>query len=1260
MINSISGALTFVNSPNFESPSDLNADNLFLVSVQASDGFFTASQLITVIVNDLNEAPIFNIGPDQSLLEDSGAKSIASFLTNIQAGTDPEPGQLVSFSLSVTGLTGTLSFVSAPSIDSSGLLNFHVAPDTNGTATISVIAKDDGGTSNGGIDTSLAKIFTITVQPINDAPSFSIGGDRFADEDSGIQTDVGFVITSSVGPSDESKQSLSYIVSNSNNSLFAIQPAISTDGTLSYTVAPNVNGQAIVTVTARDTGGTSNGGLDTSDPQTFLITVGDINDAPSFTLGTSQTLLEDSGSQSVTSFLTNISPGPSNESTQSVSFILTTDNPSLFAIAPAIDSNGDLTYTLAANANGTAKVSVIAKDDGGTANGGIDTSAQQSFTVVVTPVNDAPSFMAETAVTVNEDIAPQAVPGFLTNIAAGPTNESGQTISFQVMTDNPSLFLIPPTIDSNGTLSYRVQPNTNGKATVTVIATDNGGTANGGLNTSLEQSFTITINAVNDAPSFIVGSSQSVMGDSGPQSFADFVTSITAGPDDETAQLVSFLVSVDNPALFSALPTIDATGTLRYTPAPLANGAAVVSVIGQDNGGTVNGGVDQSVAITFTVAVTSFQDPVATVVTTAEDTLTSELIMLDTGLASSPVTHFRVSGIRNGILYRADGQTFVTDGDFLPVSVGVDGLRFLPFANANASTNPEGFGFSLQNSTAATVTGLVRTPVDVRVSVTPVNDAPTFTAFAPAPYTEDAGPQTIGKFALNIQAGPSSATDELSQPLQFAVDVLNASSTLAFTQLPNIDTAGNLTFETAPDAFGTATLRITLDDGSGGRQTTDVPIVVQAVNDVPTITVPNPIVPAAGVGSQVIPGVVQFNPGASNETEPVNVNVQIAETSGNVAFVVPPSISRDGTLTFTPDRASIGTVKLAIVADDGAAFAPIQFVTVQVDSTGRYELVGYPQFAVGTDAGQSNATFFNPDTSVRFFSAAFPGSEFGARVASADFTGDGIADLVVGLGVGTPSALQVIDGVTQRAIFEFHPFEASFLGGIFVSAGDVTGDRIADIVITPDEGGGPRVRIIDGSTFTVIADFFGIDDPNFRGGARTAIGDLNFDGIGDLAVAAGFGGGPRIAAFDGKSLASAPVKLFNDFFAFEQSLRNGVYIAVGDLDGDGVSEIIAGGGPGGGPRVVAFDGRDLMQSGGGTLNLIANFFAGAESDRGGVRVAVKDLDGDKQADLVVGSGGGNGSRVSGYLGPTLLAGILPSSIFSYDVFEDFTGGVYVG
>ena len=97
----------------------------------------------------------------------------------------------------------------------------------------------------------------------------------------------------------------------------------------------------------------------------------------------SKTALEDDGAHAIAGWVTAISPGPASEASQNVTFTVTADTPALFAVQPAIDPSGRLTFTSAANASGLATVTVTAHDDGGTANGGTDTSAPSSFTITV-------------------------------------------------------------------------------------------------------------------------------------------------------------------------------------------------------------------------------------------------------------------------------------------------------------------------------------------------------------------------------------------------------------------------------------------------------------------------------------------------------------------------------------------------------------------------------------------------------------------------------------------------------------------------------------------------------------------------------------------------------------------------------------------------------------------------------------------------------------------------------------------------------------
>jgi hypothetical protein len=247
------------------------------------------------------------------------------------------------------------------------------------------------------------------------------------------------------------------------------------------------------------------------------------------------------------------------------------------------------------------------------------------------------------------------------------------------------------------------------------------------------------------------------------------------------------------------------------------------------------------------------------------------------------------------------------------------------------------------------------------------------------------------------------------------------------------------------------------------------------------------------------------------------------------------------------------------------------------------------------------------------------------------------------------------DGNTGAVLFDFLAFEASFVGGVYVAAGDFDGDGLADLVVTADAGGGPRVRVFGGGDpGRVMADFWGIADPDFRGGTRPAVGDLNADGVADLVVGAGTGGGPRVAVFDGLSIRAgqAPAKLFNDFFAFETGLRDGVYLTVGDVDGDGAADLIVGAGPGGAPRVVAFAAQTLLS---GTPGVSASFFAGDASDRGGVPVRAVDVDGDGRAEVLTGAGQGSLPRVR-FTDPRTGATL---DEFSAQ-YQEFRGGIMVG
>ena len=208
-------------------------------------------------------------------------------------------------------------------------------------------------------------------------------------------------------------------------------------------------------------------------------------------------------------------------------------------------------------------------------------------------------------------------------------------------------------------------------------------------------------------------------------------------------------------------------------------------------------------------------------------------------------------------------------------------------------------------------------------------------------------------------------------------------------------------------------------------------------------------------------------------------------------------------------------------------------------------------------------------------------------------------------------------------------------------------------------GGGPAVNVYSGVDNTVLASFFAFEE-NFTGGVQTAVADVNNDGISDVIVGAGAGGGPRVQVFNGAT--NFTTTLF-DFFAFSTAFTGGVDVAGGDFNADGFADMVVGAGPGGGPQVNIFDGR--------TGNILTQFYAYDVSFTGGVTVAVGDVDGSSFNSVVTGAGAGGGSHVKTFrnsrffmIGDTpILPGNqsismnLTSEFMAYEA--AYTGGVQV-
>ena len=598
-LDASSASITYTPGTDFN-----GADGFSFIANDGKDD--SSPALIDITVNPLNDVPSFVLNNPAAVLQDSGPQSIPGTATSILAGPADESTQVLVFN--ITANTNPALFSAGPLFVDKGPLSFTSAAGIVGTASITIELMDDGGTADGGVDTSPAQVLDIVVDDVNDQPFFTIGPDQNVSEDSGPQSIAAWATGIDAGAPDEAGQVLTFnVTGNTNPSLFSTVPSIdATTGTLSYAAAADANGTADITLQLMDDGGTADGGIDTSASQLFTITVDAVNDVPSFVLNNPAPVLQDSGPQSIPGTATSILAGPADESTQVLVFNITSNtNPALFSAGPLLAADGTLSFTPAAGNVGTASITIELMDDGGTTDGGVDTSPTQVLDIVVDDVNARSFLPVGPGQNVTEDSGPQSIAAWATGIDAGAPDEAGQVLTFNVTGNtNSGLFSTAPSIDAaTGTLSYAAAADANGTADITLQLMDDGGTADGGIDTSASQLFTITVGAVNDVPAFIAGADGIVDENAGAQTVIDWATGITAGPANESGQTVIFNVINDNNALFAMQPSVSSTGVLSYTPATNANGVATVSVAAVDDGGTANGGIDTSPIQMFSITV---------------------------------------------------------------------------------------------------------------------------------------------------------------------------------------------------------------------------------------------------------------------------------------------------------------------------------------------------------------------------------------------------------------------------------------------------------------------------------------------------------------------------------------------------------------------------------------------------------------------------------------------------------------------------------
>ena len=292
------------------------------------------------------------------------------------------------------------------------------------------------------------------------------------------------------------------------------------------------------------------------------------------------------------------------------------------------------------------------------------------------------------------------------------------------------------------------------------------------------------------------------------------------------------------------------------------------------------------------------------------------------------------------------------------------------------------------------------------------------------------------------------------------------------------------------------------------------------------------------------------------------------------------------------DTASRVGLAVAYPGFDGGVWV----TSAQLDSDPAEEVV------TGADAGGGpHVRVFDANGSARDGFFAFGGgNRGGVRVAAGNVDALGVDEVITATGPGDAPQVRVTLE-NGSPVSSFQPYAGEFRGGVYVASGNVDGLPGDEIITGPGPGGGPHVRIIDG-TGREVGGFFAYA-PGFSGGVRVATGDVDGDGVEEIITGPGSGGGPHVRAFrvDGSEVGG--------FMAYDPRFASGVYVGSVAQGVGNPALVVTGAGEGGGPHVRLFTIRGSERSG---------FMAGFPNS--GVRVAGGLLRGERPADLVMTGG----------------------------------------
>ncbi len=873
-----------------------NESGFAIITVSVSDGNSTIEKYFKVTVRDVDDPPTISPIADQNTHEDIPLIGIR--FTADEGGAANEDEQIVK----ITAVSSNpdllpnenivIHFTDDNTAAGAGTIDLTPAPNRNGSVTITLTA-DDGKNTN---QTS----FVLKVKPIDDTPLLDDISDQMTDEDTPL---LGLRIRADEGGgSDEDIQVLIISAASSNTQLVPTNNIIihlkddssnAGTGNVDLIPAPNENGTTIITLTVNDG--------NQSVQKSFKFTVVAINDSPTISPITDRVIEEDGILTKVT-FTADEGGGP-DEDKQVLRVTASSSNPELVPDANILmdftdadggnPQSGSLTITPLPNQFGVTTIT-LKVDDG-------KASAQTTFVLTVSSINDPPELSAIANKSYNEDTARIIIE--FTADEGGGDDEDPQNVRISASSSNPRLipnenikviFSDGPGDAGAGSLEMIPLTNENGTTTITLSVTD-------GENT-IQRKFNVTIDSSNDAPE--------AMAQSLNTSEDTPVNGRFLGADLDGDPL-NFKVQ-NRPGRGTLTIADTVAGTFTYTPDPNGVGNDEFTFVAND-------GSEDSLPATVRIAITPVND--APIILNLKDLDMDE------------------DGILADIAFSVDeGGGDDEDNQILSVTATSSNQALLPDANitiiftddennarpGSLTIKPAADQVGTAKITLTVNDGLLSASKSFNLTVKPVNDPPTLSAIQD--YTTDEDITLSGiTFATDEGGGPDEDAQELKITLTSSDQTVvpDANLQLEYSDGKLNAGTGKLSITPAADQIGTTRITLTLSDGLSSTSKSFM-FTVKPVNDPPTLT---DITAVTILEGAVVPEIeFSVDEGGGSDEDSQNLVVSAVSSDHHILpdngirinFSDGASDAGRGTLTLTPVQGEFGATDITLTVSDGA------------------------------------------------------------------------------------------------------------------------------------------------------------------------------------------------------------------------------------------------------------------------------------------------------------------------------------------------------